>query len=416
MEEVIIGIILENNEVLDEIGNLSPYHFIKYTKLANTILQKYDKYGEVKDTDLILEGYEIPDYEKLTASKVIIHEKITELIDRYQKKELSKLLNRNLINVDVDEYIQMIRSNLDRIEGEYEKAKIEIHLGKQIDKLFAEIEQVRKGEKKIGLELKTLPSINRAIGGIIPGDLIGIYGIEKSTKTTLALEMAIDIAEQGNPTAIFSLEMTVNDLAWKTISMRTGIDVNELRNPNYSRLSYNEFEAYKRKAKSRLEKSEIYLIDDCYTEIEIYRRLKKLIKQNNVKFCVIDYLLLVETTKQNQLRERLNNLTRYFKLLAKKVHVPICVISQANEAGTRAAEAKGLERDSNYFFYVKKCEKGEKIKQIIGNVEFEYRTRDGDILIICRGIRHAKDGKGVIVRFVNNIYTEIDITKDDELI
>ena len=89
--------------------------------------------------------------------------------------------------------------------------------------------------------------------------------------------------------------------------------------------------------------------------------------------------------------------------MTKILEIPIILISQANESGGRAAEAKGLERDSNYFFSVSKCKKGDKIDFSNHN----YVALEGDYLVLNRGIRHSAGGKGFIVRFDNNLYKEI---------
>jgi replicative DNA helicase len=242
---------------------------------------------------------------------------------------------------------------------------------------------------------------------MLPTDLIGIYGKEKSTKTTLTHQIVLDIAlEQKIPVAVFNFEMDVIQILMKTFSMRSGISTNVLRNPKQNIIPDSEFDIKAERLRKDFEDAKLFVIDEMLNEQQIYNKSKELVKSYGVKLIVIDYLMLIEpSVHKAQRRDELNDLSRFFKRMAKKLNVIIILVSQANDSGMREAEAKGLSRDSNYYFYVEQLGQGQEIK-IAGE---SYKAQEGDYAVINRGIRHDLGNRAFITRFIENKYCEITI-------
>ncbi len=93
--------------------------------------------------------------------------------------------------------------------------------------------------------------------------------------------------------------------------------------------------------------------------------------------------------------------------MAKNLNIIVLLVSQANDSGMREAEAKGLSRDSNYYFYVQALQDKQPIE--LGGVKY-YATQ-GDYVVMNRGIRHGIGNKAFITRFVNNRYVEVSLEK-----
>ncbi|MAT59183.1 MAG: hypothetical protein CMF23_14520 [Ignavibacteriae bacterium] len=338
-------------------------------------------------------------------------------------------LKRNLISkltelvgiakTEPNVYDALLKAEKEINDFEKNKRVDEKPISEEVIAVFDEIESQLHGVNKTdALKFTTLPSLNRIIGGIMPTDLIGIYGREKSTKSTLAFEMLLNLSiDQGIPTAIFSYEVSKDQLLKKAISMRTGIEYNKLRNPSgfneESRLKENEFFAIKEKILSSFRDKNLIICDEQLNELEIQSRVKKYIKKFGVKLIVIDYLMLITpSARYKEKRHELNYLTMFFKQLAQKLKIAIVVISQANEEGVRAAEAKGLERDANYYFVIEKLLPGSsiKIKDRYTGEEYTYKFKPNDFLVKNAGIRHGEGNKIFVTSYRNNIYREVDTT------
>ena len=398
--------ILMVTESIPELYFLDGIHFNKYSKQFDFLKQRYNDIGEVSEIDLYLH-----DHTKLPDSDFTLHiPKIIELgrylFNEYHKNRILKEV-KEIRNGDLNEVLDKMKELVDSVDDEYQKNKMEDTLADVIEPMLAKVEKLRKGEESNGIQLTTLPKMNEIIGGIMPTDLIGIYGKEKSSKTSLALEMMLDICiDQKIPGAIFSFEMDNELMSMKSLSMRLGININEFRNPSFTQLSDEDFYLMVGAAGKKVHRTKLYLIDQLLDEYEIEAKIRKLIDKG-IKIVLIDYLMLISSRKKfNQNREELNHLSKFFKRLAQKYKIAIILISQANESGEREAEAKGLSRDSNYYFYVAKLEPNETVK-INGS---EYRAgSEEEYIVKNRGIRHAKGGGYFITKFVNNKYGEVSV-------
>jgi replicative DNA helicase len=290
-------------------------------------------------------------------------------------------------------------------------------IDKELDSIFEDIES-RLNETKDSDSLKfgSLPSLNRITGGIMPTDLIGLFGKEKSSKSTLAYQMVLDLAiNQKIPCGVFSFEMSKKEMYWKAISMMTGIEFNKLRNPkgfsDHSRLKEPELKAIKEKVYSTFKDSKLIVSDEVFNEYQIQTKIKQWKKKFGVRLFIIDYLMLLNSSQRFTKRhEELNYLTRFFKQLAQKLEVPIVLISQANAEGGRAAEGLGLQRDANYFFYIEALNQGATINFYDSDTKENYVYRSGkdEFLVTNRGIRHGTGGKMFVTAFRENKYIEVD--------
>jgi len=434
VENIILGSILLNPEIFIHVSDVLRYYFFsnRENRIIFQEIQNLESKGEKIDKFVITQ--KLMDEEKFSNVAQYINKLDSSSepsnIKYYSQILLEKHIRRNLIEkarkikndaedkeLDVLDLLGEAESHIADIHEEIEDTYLDDRpISERMDEIFNEIESKINSEKAAeGLNLKTLPTLNNHIGGIMPGDLIGIYGKEKSTKTTIAHEIALDIGvDQNIPTAIFSFEVSRKELEWKSISMRTGQDYFKLRNPkgysNDSKMTIEELNELKVQTKSKFEKSSLFIFDKIINEFQIYAKLKQLIKKHGVRLVIIDYLMLIESAKKfKDRRLELNHLSMFFKRAAMKLQVPIILISQSNAEGIRAAEAKGLERDSNYFLYVEKGEAGSSLRFHDKNLgSFIYTVKEDEYIVQLRGIRHGKGNRSFITKFVNNRYVEVD--------
>ncbi len=402
-EQFLINTLLEDNSLIDELSYLEPKCFREKKDLFEKLIDIYHDKNGVTVIDMVLIGYKLVYTAKETYTKQTAHQEAKKLFDNYQLN----LIQRSIQKVDkenIDTALSQLYQIVDVIEVNYQSAsKIK---PVDINSFIEKIREIRKQNNTRGLTISSLPTFNRITGGILPTDLIGIYGKEKSSKTTLAHEIVLDLClVQKKPIAVFNFEMDKEQLEMKTMSQRTGIDINALRNPKYSDITDQEFELKAEEIISDFENANLFIFDDLFDEYQIYSKTKELIKSYSIKLVVIDYLMLIEPKiKFKERREALNYLTRFFKRMAKKLNIAIILVSQANDSGMREAEAKGLSRDSNYYFYVDELKEGEEVT--IGDTK--YKAAKGDYVVINRGIRHGKGNRAFLTRFIENKYYEID--------
>lgn len=175
-------------------------------------------------------------------------------------------------------------------------------------------------------------------GGLQPSDLIIVAGRPSMGKTSFALNIAEHAARQGKITAVFSLEMSRQQLGLRLLSSATGIGSDRLRTGKIAQVDFDRIsEALGKLAELPIE------IDDTANvttwQIKTQLRQLELRKGQDIGLVVLDYLQLMETGGDNRVTE-LAKITRAFKAIAREFKVPFVVLSQLS----RAVESRNNKR------------------------------------------------------------------------
>ena len=185
-----------------------------------------------------------------------------------------------------------------------------------------------------------LIDLDNKLSGFHNSDLVIIAGRPSMGKTAFAINFALNAckalaarATEDSPqksVAIFSLEMSSEQLSTRLLSMITKIDSTALRNGKINEEHYNDL----RKAASDLSETPIFIDDTPALSISTLRaRARKLKRKNNLGIIFIDYLQLLRgsTRVENRVLE-ISQITQGLKALAKELDVPVIALSQLSRA------------------------------------------------------------------------------------
>lgn len=180
--------------------------------------------------------------------------------------------------------------------------------------------------------------------GLQPSNLIILAARPAMGKTSLALTLAANAASRvEKPIAIFSLEMSNDELIQRFLSLTARIDAHKMRTGRLeSRGADDDWEKLSR-AMSIISEWPVYLDDQGgLTVADIRSRSRRLMAAQGLSLVVIDYLqLLVGTSRNNVNRnEELSTICRQLKTLAKELSVPIIALAQLN----RGVESRNDKR------------------------------------------------------------------------
>ncbi|MEO5969234.1 MAG: DnaB-like helicase C-terminal domain-containing protein, partial [Bdellovibrionia bacterium] len=175
---------------------------------------------------------------------------------------------------------------------------------------------------------------DRLTSGLRPGQLIVLAARPAMGKTSLFLSMAQNIAMTGKAVvAIFSLEMSKEELGFRFLSGMTRIDAKKLK---VGRLADRDWPRLAQAA-DQLSKSKIFIDDSGeLTVMDIRARCRRLFTiEKRLDMIVVDYLQLMKGSRASQKgdgsREReISEISRNLKSLAKEQGVPIIALSQLN--------------------------------------------------------------------------------------
>jgi len=194
-------------------------------------------------------------------------------------------------------------------------------------------EAINSGGVPRGL-LTGFKSLDEMTYGFEPGDLVIIAGRPSMGKTTLAINIAENIALGKNraggkpgPVLVFSLEMKGHVLGLKMLA-------SQMHEPL---CRFKEGMVDKKKvdaAAKRLGEAPLYIDDRAgITVMEIRARARRMHKRYNLKAIVIDYLQLIAPTDARTPREQqISEISRQLKGLAKELGIPVIVLCQLNRA------------------------------------------------------------------------------------
>lgn len=176
--------------------------------------------------------------------------------------------------------------------------------------------------------------LNHYTTGLQKGDLIVIAGRPSMGKTTFAMNIAENAAQNGAKVLFFSLEMSDKQLTYRVVSSLgevalSNLKTGQLTTSDIANLSYTV---------EKIKKIEIDIDDKSNSLIDIQRQSRRISRVQGLDLIVIDYLQLMESGGDIDNRNLdLSRITRSLKGLAKELNVPIILLSQLNrDVGKRA--------------------------------------------------------------------------------
>ncbi|MBW4538477.1 MAG: replicative DNA helicase [Myxacorys chilensis ATA2-1-KO14] len=276
------------------------------------------------------------------------------------QSKLVQLVDRTVSAVNIDQYAQLVTDKYLRRKlisaghqisqlGHDTKRDLEHVLDEAEQKVFS-ITQVRPSQgltAAADILTKTFSEIEeRSVGMALPGLACGFYDLDGKTqgfqrsdliivagrpsmgKTAVCLSFARNIAAQYKlPVAVFSLEMSKEQIIQRLLASEARIESGRLRS---GRISQQDWEPLGQ-AISRLSELRVFVDDTPNISVtEMRSRARKLQAEQGgaLGMILIDYLQLMEGTGSENRVQELSRITRSLKGLARELNVPIVALSQ----------------------------------------------------------------------------------------
>ena len=172
--------------------------------------------------------------------------------------------------------------------------------------------------------------LDEMLNGLQNGEMLIVAARPSMGKTAFALNIAEHIgATSKQPVAIFSLEMSKQQLAQRLLCARSGVDAHKLRR---NMLGADDF-AKLSLAVGELSEAPVF-IDDTpgLTLLALRAKARRLAARNDIKAIFIDYLQLMSAPGAESRQQEVSNLSRGIKALARELSVPVVCLSQLNRS------------------------------------------------------------------------------------
>ena len=197
---------------------------------------------------------------------------------------------------------------------------------------FSRLEKLYNQKSHITGVPSGFTSLDYKTAGFQNSDFILIAARPAMGKSAFALNIATHAATRANvPVAIFSLEMSKEQVANRILCSEALVDSNKVRTGNLEDEEWQKLAD----ASGELSNAKIY-VDDTpgISALEIRAKCRKLKLEKNIGLVVVDYLQLVQGSgrKGANREQEIAEISRSFKILAKELNVPVIALSQLSRA------------------------------------------------------------------------------------
>jgi replicative DNA helicase len=236
-----------------------------------------------------------------------------------------------------------------------------VSLREVLDRFQDHVDHVHEN---VGQSVVGVPSgyidMDKLLGGLQRSDLIILAARPSAGKTSLALNIVRHVAvQQRLPVAVFSVEMSADQLAHRMVSMESGIDVQRLRQGIISDSEWHHLHD----AMGKLYSAPVYIDDTPAIQItELRSKARRIYAEQNVQLVVVDYLQLLRGRHTDNRVQEVSEISRSLKAVARELNVPVVALSQLSRAvETRQShepqladlrESGSIEQDADVVLFI----------------------------------------------------------------
>jgi len=363
-EQALLGIVLFDNAAYERLSDaLRPSHFHEpfHARLFQA-MEEHIRKGQLAEPIVLMERFKRdPAFEELGGLRYL-----ADLVDRappaanaadYGRVIYDLALRRELIriggeiastaNTDAEKDAKdQIEEAEQQLYGLAENGATQTGFINFADALRGAIDMAAEAYDRDGglAGLSTgLADLDKQLGGLHPSDLIILAGRPSMGKSSLAANIAFHVARSyswepqpdgsrktanGGVVALFSLEMSAEQLAMRLLAEASGVSSDRLRK---GEIDASEFGRV-RDAALEIQESPLFIDDTGGLSIaKLAARARRLKRQSGLELIIVDYLQLLTTgdSRGNDNRvQEVSMITQGLKALAKELHVPVIALSQ----------------------------------------------------------------------------------------
>ncbi len=434
-EQALIGSILVNNDIIDEISNIvssnkffDPFHKKIYEiieslnnkgMIANPITLKnffendtgLDDVGGidylVKLTRFSSSVRQAVDYAKIIHETYVKRELITisTNINEEAQDDKDEKSSENIIEDAEQSLFQLAE------RGNFSQSYMKFNVA--LDQTIEMATLAMKSDRGVVGVPTGLTDLDEKLGGLHKSDLVIIAGRPSMGKTALATNIAYYAAKkihennEKSAIAFFSLEMSSEQLSTRILSEQSRIQSNDIRRGKATEEQLNRYIETSR----NIYDLPLYIDETpAITISALSNRARRMKRLFGLSLIVVDYIQLMRTnSKRNDGRvQEISEITQGLKALAKELSVPVLALSQLSRAVEQRddkipqlsdlRESGSIEQDADVVMFVYREQYYlEKKQPKLGSIEHaEWQSKMNDILgqadIIIGKQRHGPTG------------------------
>jgi replicative DNA helicase len=190
-----------------------------------------------------------------------------------------------------------------------------------------------------------IPRLDQLTGGWQKKDLIILAARPSMGKTACALDFARAAAYAGTTVAFFSLEMSSESLAQRTMSQVSGINLRRLRTGELNDAEWDTLS----QSVGKVALLPIHIDDQGGTDMAHLRtQCRRLKATSKLGLVIIDYLQLINSSRHQSIEQEVAELSRGLKGMARELDVPVIVLSQLSRDCEKRPDRRPMLSDLRY--------------------------------------------------------------------
>lgn len=202
----------------------------------------------------------------------------------------------------------------------------------EIGPMFSEVLEQMELLEQQGSDMIGLPTgfvdLDKLLAGLRPANLVVVAARPGMGKSSLALGVALHAALASESVAIFSLEMSREELVQRILSSVAKVDSRKLQTGQLGDLWPRVVDAA-----GKMYQAPIYIDDSSMVSVtDVRAKCRRLKRRSGLSLVVIDYLQLMQASNRENRQQEISEITRNLKNLARELDVPIIAVSQLNRS------------------------------------------------------------------------------------
>ena len=373
LEKIIIRSLFTDNKAKEIIlSTLTPEDFTyKETKDAFILAEKLDAEGKnidpliifegiaekhptadewlIYDEEIYLESAFFQDYIKILKDKRLILKAKSEL------KKLNKILSEN----NIEDFLYRLEVLLETLtDFDNPESNLKEFNNDSLDYIHELEERVKNNEEITGL-LTGFMKLDDILNGLKPGELITIAGRTGMGKSTLALQIAYNIAYAGRRVLYFHQEGNLTETNNRLISQVLEIPNEKIKK---ARLDNIELDRIRNFLASPIKLTFDFTPGVTIEHIRQTARKTK-IKYGKLDLIIVDHLQFMEYPKANSDNSAIGKITKNLLRIAKRFNIPVILLSQLNRTADKEnrpprlsdlRDSGNIEQDSHIVMFIER--------------------------------------------------------------
>lgn len=350
-ERSVIGAMLMDRDAIVEAADMLTKEDFYDGQCGILFENMVELFKEGKAVDLVTLKNKLEEHN--VTENVISIKTITEMLDAlptsvnakdYAKIVADKSMKRRLISLcdsvekdcyldsdAVDDVLETAESGVFNLIKERNGSSNFVSIDRIVMNVIDQIEAASRMNTRITGVPTGFIDLDNMLTGLHGSELILVAARPAMGKTAFVLNIAHHVAVKKNiPTAIFSLEMSKEQLVTRMIAMDSLVDSQKVQTGQLMEDDWDQVLV----SSETIAAAPLYIEDSSAITIsELRSKCRKLKSKNQLGLIIIDYLQLMSTTKRVESRQQfISDMSRSLKMLARELDVPVIALSQLNRA------------------------------------------------------------------------------------